>query len=51
MHQPESIADHMYRMAVMGMLVQGSPYDSVRCIKLAIVHDMAEGILVNCRAG
>lgn len=32
----------MYRMSVMAMLVQGSPYDYTHCVKLAIVHDMAE---------
>jgi hypothetical protein len=40
--QPESIADHMYRMGVMALLVQGTSYDYGRCMKLAIVHDIAE---------
>jgi putative hydrolase of HD superfamily len=39
---PESVADHMYRMAVMGLLVNGTEYDHVKCLKLALVHDMAE---------
>lgn len=39
---PESVADHMYRMAVMGMLVKGTKYDYSKCLKLALVHDMAE---------
>ena len=39
---PESVADHMYRMGVMGLLVNGTEYDSVKCLKLALVHDMAE---------
>ena len=29
---PESIADHMYRMGMMGMLVQGSQYDYARSV-------------------
>lgn len=39
---PESIADHMYRMALMGMIIRGTEYDHVRCIKLALIHDIAE---------
>ncbi|PRW56098.1 HD domain-containing 2-like [Chlorella sorokiniana] len=42
---PESIADHMYRMGLMAMLVQGTQYDYHRCIKLALVHDVAEAIV------
>ncbi|EFN58736.1 hypothetical protein CHLNCDRAFT_140428 [Chlorella variabilis] len=42
---PESIADHMYRMGLMAMLVQGTEYDYHRCIKLALVHDVAEAIV------
>lgn len=30
MQGPESIADHMYRMGMMAMLVQGTGYDYVR---------------------
>jgi putative hydrolase of HD superfamily len=42
---PESIADHMYRMSVMAMLMEGSSaYDFAHCMKLAIVHDIAECI-------
>ena len=41
---PESIADHMYRMSIMAMIVQGSEYDYVHCLKLAVVHDIAECI-------
>ncbi|KAH7618825.1 hypothetical protein Ndes2526B_g05760 [Nannochloris sp. 'desiccata'] len=41
---PESIADHMYRMGVMSLLVQGTSYDYAHCMKLAIVHDIAESI-------
>ncbi len=41
----ESIADHMYRMAVMAMLFAGTDIDYQRCVMMAIVHDMAEGML------
>jgi putative hydrolases of HD superfamily len=44
--QPESIADHMYRMAVLALTMAGSArYDQPRLIKLAIVHDIAEAIV------
>lgn len=64
---PESIADHMYRMAMMAMLCNSSstssgtssngattssssssgsaPIDSVHCMKMALVHDIAEAIV------
>ncbi|XP_072029439.1 5'-deoxynucleotidase HDDC2-like [Amphiura filiformis] len=44
--EPESVSDHMYRMAVMSMLI--TPQESLdrnRCIKIALVHDMAECIV------
>ena len=37
----ESIADHMYRMGVISMLVP-KEVDSNKCVKIAIVHDIAE---------
>lgn len=42
---PESIADHMYRMSIMSLLAQGTQYDHIKCIKLAIIHDIAECIV------
>ncbi|KAK6931424.1 HD domain [Dillenia turbinata] len=40
---PESIADHMYRMALMALVAKDLPgVDRERCIKIAIVHDIAE---------
>ena len=41
---PESIADHMYRMSLMSMIASFSngALDTNRCIKLALVHDLAE---------
>ncbi|KAI9221175.1 HD domain-containing protein [Blastocladiella britannica] len=41
---PESIADHMHRMGVMAMLVQDASLNRDRCVKMAIVHDIAEAI-------
>ncbi|KAJ1937263.1 hypothetical protein FBU59_004806 [Linderina macrospora] len=42
---PESIADHMYRMGIMAMLVEDPSLDRTRCIKMAIVHDLAEALV------
>ncbi|KAK9063769.1 hypothetical protein SSX86_017641 [Deinandra increscens subsp. villosa] len=43
---PESIADHMYRMAIMALIAGDLPgIKRERCIKLAIVHDIAEAIV------
>ncbi|KAJ4709459.1 HD domain-containing protein 2 [Melia azedarach] len=43
---PESIADHMYRMGLMGLIMADIPgIDRDKCIKMAIVHDIAEAIV------
>ncbi|TVT96727.1 hypothetical protein EJB05_24580, partial [Eragrostis curvula] len=43
---PESIADHMYRMGVMALIAADLPgVDRDRCVKMAIVHDIAEAIV------
>ncbi|KAJ3708738.1 hypothetical protein LUZ61_012443 [Rhynchospora tenuis] len=43
---PESISDHMYRMAIMALIAPDLPnIDRERCIKIAIVHDIAEAIV------
>ncbi|CAA7409384.1 unnamed protein product [Spirodela intermedia] len=43
---PESVADHMYRMSVMALISAELPgVDRERCIKMAIVHDIAEAIV------
>lgn len=43
---PESIADHMYRMALMALIAGDTPgLDRERCVKIAIVHDIAEAIV------
>ncbi|CAI7738184.1 unnamed protein product, partial [Closterium sp. NIES-54] len=42
---PESIGDHMHRMALMAFVLSGvEGINRERCIKMAIVHDMAEAI-------
>ncbi|KAF9107496.1 HD domain-containing protein 2 [Mortierella sp. GBA35] len=43
----ESIADHMYRMGIMAMLIdeKTAGVDKNRCIKMAIVHDLAESLV------
>jgi len=42
----ESVADHMYRMAMMGFaLGRVEGIDSTKCIKMALVHDLAESIV------
>ena len=45
--KPESIADHMYRMALLGFLVgdgDAPGVDRTRCILMALAHDIAEAI-------
>ncbi|KXN66598.1 hypothetical protein CONCODRAFT_80447 [Conidiobolus coronatus NRRL 28638] len=42
---PESIADHMHRMGIMAMMIEDHTIDRDRCIKIAIVHDLAEAIV------
>lgn len=43
---PESIADHMYRMAILALTMAGSQdIDQPRLVKMAIVHDIAEAIV------
>ncbi|KAF8330500.1 HD domain-containing protein [Amanita rubescens] len=39
---PESISDHMYRMAVLAMCTTDTSLDVSRCVMMAIVHDLAE---------
>mmetsp|Transcript_68625 Transcript_68625/g.149977 ORF Transcript_68625/g.149977 Transcript_68625/m.149977 type:complete len:206 (+) Transcript_68625:78-695(+) len=42
----ESVSDHMYRMAMMGFAMGSSEgVDGGKCIKMALVHDLAESIV------
>lgn len=42
---PESIADHMYRMAVLSMLLPNVDLDIGKCVQLCLVHDIAEALV------
>uniref|UniRef100_A0ABI7XGV5 HD domain containing 2 n=1 Tax=Felis catus TaxID=9685 RepID=A0ABI7XGV5_FELCA len=42
---PESVSDHMYRMAIMALVTKDEHLNKDRCIRLALVHDMAECIV------
>ncbi|XP_057679477.1 HD domain-containing protein 2 [Corythoichthys intestinalis] len=42
---PESVSDHMYRMAMMSLTITDPTLDKDKCIKLALVHDLAECIV------
>eukprot|EP00474_Spongospora_subterranea_P009337 CRZ09795.1 hypothetical protein [Spongospora subterranea] len=47
-HLPESISDHMYRMGMLSMVLgsdHGSKINSDKCVKMSIVHDLAEAIV------
>ena len=40
---PESVADHSYSMAMMGMVISDlENYDSEKILKMALLHDLAE---------
>ena len=44
---PESVSDHMYRMSIMAMVL-GDSLGNIKkdhCIKMCLVHDMAESIV------
>ncbi|XP_056125158.1 HD domain-containing protein 2 [Rhinichthys klamathensis goyatoka] len=43
--QPESVSDHMYRMSMMALTIQDISVNKERCMKLALVHDLAECIV------
>ncbi|XP_034818695.1 5'-deoxynucleotidase HDDC2 isoform X1 [Pan paniscus] len=43
--RPESVSDHMYRMAVMAMVIKDDRLNKDRCVRLALVHDMAECVV------
>jgi saccharopine dehydrogenase-like NADP-dependent oxidoreductase/5'-deoxynucleotidase YfbR-like HD superfamily hydrolase len=42
---PESIADHMYRMAALALLVEDAKINRDKLIKMALVHDLAEAVV------
>jgi len=45
--EPETVASHMYRMAVLSMTLVNS-YDNIdvdKCVRMALVHDISEAIV------
>ena len=42
---PESIADHMYRMSMLAMLITDPAINKDRLIKICLVHDLGESIV------
>eukprot|EP00752_Nemacystus_decipiens_P011902 g10553.t2 len=42
--RPESVSDHMYRMAMCSFLITDPKLDRSRIMKLAVVHDLAEAL-------
>ena len=43
MEHPESVADHSYSMAIMGMVISDlENYDSKKMLKMILLHDLAE---------
>ncbi|XP_066555838.1 5'-deoxynucleotidase HDDC2 [Amia ocellicauda] len=43
--KPESVSDHMYRMSMMAFTIEDRKINKDRCIKIALVHDLAECIV------
>ncbi|KAH9840034.1 HD domain-containing protein [Rhodofomes roseus] len=39
---PESISDHMYRMAILAMCTSDTNLDISKCVMMCLVHDLAE---------
>ncbi|GMM57751.1 5'-deoxynucleotidase [Maudiozyma humilis] len=45
MTECESIADHMYRMSIISLLIANPDVNRDRCVRIALVHDMAEALV------
>jgi len=44
--EPETVASHMYRMSMLSFLIpESSTLDRVKCMKMALIHDLAEAIV------
>jgi putative hydrolases of HD superfamily len=43
--EPESVADHMYRMSMLGFLITDPAVNKDRLIKVCLIHDLAESIV------
>ena len=45
LHHPESVADHSYSMAFIGVLISDSKnLDTLRIVKMILIHDLAEAL-------
>ncbi|CAG0891646.1 unnamed protein product [Darwinula stevensoni] len=42
---PETVAGHMYRMGVMSMVINDPQLDMNKCLRMSLVHDLAESIV------
>ena len=42
---PESVADHMYRMSMLSMLMTDKAVNKDHLMKMCMVHDLAESIV------
>uniref|UniRef100_F1LCH7 5'-deoxynucleotidase HDDC2 n=1 Tax=Ascaris suum TaxID=6253 RepID=F1LCH7_ASCSU len=42
--EPETVASHMYRMAMLAMTLQDDDIDHMKCVQMALVHDLGEAI-------
>lgn len=45
MREPETVASHMYGVAMCAIAADGAGADRARCIKMALVHDLAESLV------
>lgn len=45
LEKTESIADHMYRMSIIAMALPNRQVNIDRCVKIALVHDIAESLV------
>jgi len=44
--KPETVASHMYRMAIMsGFCISDPTIDTNRCMKISLIHDIGESII------
>lgn len=43
--ETESIADHMYRMSIISLIIPNTNINIDRCVKIAVVHDIAEALV------
>jgi putative hydrolase of HD superfamily len=44
-HNPESVADHTFSMAILGMVLSDSKeYDTEKILKMILLHDLSESV-------